>query len=602
MATNFLREFLSSSDWQQMQNLLETSMDSSILWVVSEAGRSVLRADEKYHDICKLIRSSEEGLRRCRNSHHIRLQDVKRTGQPALSPCYCGLIGFALPLTLDNEIIGIAGGYHTRSETPITMEKCAEISRACGLDLKEVIVNAEKIKHIPKVEQKRLLNSLSIFSGMASLVMKWMNRLFLTIKLEDQYTIKLSSLSEIGNLAASELDWDSMLKAITSKTKALLNADACSVYVFDQKHQELILSATDGLPPAVVGQQIKIGEGITGLVAKTRVAASIEDVTKDNRIKSFRISPNKDGKRSVSFRSILSVPLIAQDRLIGVIDVRTLLPRVWSQIDVHFLSIISGQIAGIIEKDKFRMEINKDLEAAKYVQAKLLPDIIPVIKGYDLAAFLVPSSQVGGDYYDFIEIAENNLGIVIADVSGKGIGAAILMASIQGLVNAHAKQGISTSDTLFSINNALYQSTELEKFATMLFGVLHIDTGNFNYTNAGHNPPYIYRANSTEPQSLEIGGTVLGIIKDANYSEGNFQLLSGDVLVLYSDGVTETHNEKGELFGIERLHKIVYEYMANNKSGIKARELLNRIYESVHDFSSVVSFNDDFTIVVIYKE
>ena len=600
MAINFLKEFLSSSDWKQMQRLLEESADSSILWVVGNTGHSVLRADENYHDLCKLIRSSEEGLKRCRSSHQSRLQEAKTTGKPALSACYCGLMGFAMPLLLDNDIAGIAGGCHNRAENPITMEKCAEISRACNLDLKEIMKLAENIKHIPKVEQKRLLNTLSVFSRMVSLVMKWMNRLFLTIKLEDQYTVKLSALSEIGNLAASELDWEGMLNAITGKTKALLNADACSIYVFDQKHQELILSATDGLPATVLGQRIKIGEGITGSVAKNRVSAAIEDVTKEPRTKSFRVS-SKTGERSPSYRSILAVPLIAQDRLIGVIDVRTLQPKAWSQIDVHFLSIIAGQVAGIIEKDKFRMEISRDLEAAKYVQIKLLPDSIPEVEGYDIAALIVPSSQVGGDYYDLIKHEDGRLSIVVADVSGKGISAAILMANIQGLVNSYAKRDAKTSDAIFNINNVLYESTEIEKFVTMFYGILDPKTGILTYTNAGHNPPFVYNAKNTEPQSLEAGGTVLGIIKNIGYSEEMFQLKYGDFLVLYSDGVTETHNEHGELFGVERLHQTVIKYMEEKRDSINAKDLLNHIHDTVRDFSSVTTFSDDFTLVVISK-
>ena len=353
MAVSFLREFLASSDWQQMRDLLEETVDAPVLWVVSSSGRSMQRADERYPEFCQLIRASAEGLRRGRNSHNARFQEVKRTSQPVVSTCYCGLVGFALPLILDNEIIGVAGGCHHRAESPITMEKCAELSTACDVDLKEVMTYAKNIKHMPKIEQRRFLNALSMFTGMTSLLMKWMNRSFLILNLEDQYAAKLSSLSEIGKLAASELDWREMLKIITGKTKALLGVNACSVYILDQDHRELVLSATDGLPAAVVGQRIKVGEGITGHVAQTRAPVAVEDATRDPRAKSFHIAA-KTGERRRSYRSILSVPLIAQDRLVGVIDVRTFQPKAWAQTDVSFLSIIADRVAGIIEKDKFR--------------------------------------------------------------------------------------------------------------------------------------------------------------------------------------------------------------------------------------------------------
>ena len=602
MATSFLREFLASSDWQQMQDLLREAVDAPILWVVSSSGRSMQRFDDRYPELCQLIRASAEGLRRCRNSHHARFQEVKRTGQPVVSACYCGLVGFALPLILDNEITGVAGGCHNRAESPITMEKCAELSTACDVDLKEVMTHAKNIKHMPKVEQRRFLSALSMLTGTTSLLMKWMNRLFLTLNLEDQYAAKLSSLSEIGKLAASELDWREMLKTITGKTKALLGVNACSVYILDQQHQELILSATDGLPAAAVGQRIKVGEGITGRVAQTRAAVAVEDAARDPRIKPFRIAA-RTGERRRSYRSILSVPLIAQDRLVGIIDVRTFQPKAWAQTDVNFLSIIAEQIAGIIEKDKFRMEIGRDLEAAMYIQAKLLPDSLPEINGYDLAVLIVPNSEVGGDYYDFIPLDEGRLGIVVADVSGKGIGAAILMASTQGLVNAHARREVGTKNTIFSINTDLCESTEPEKFVTMFYGILYTKTDVLTYTNAGHNHPFVYRASRGKPlclpEALDAGGTVLGMIKDTEYSEGSVRLASGDILVLYSDGVTEARNQDGDLFGVERLHGIVHRYIEENRDSLTAQQLLDQIYGAARDFSSSISLTDDLTIVVL---
>jgi len=603
MAASFLREFLTSSDWEQMQDLLEETVGASILWVISGSGRSAQRYDERYSKLCQLIRGSAEGLRRCRNSHHARSQEVRRTGQPAISACYCGLIAFALPLILDNEIIGVAGGCHNRAESPITMEKCAEISVACDIDVKEITDLAKKIKHMPKVEQKRFLNALSLFAGTTSLVMKWANRLFLSLNLEGQYAAKLSSLGEIGNLAASELDWEGMLGTITSKTKALLDANACSIYVLDQSRQELVLSATDGLPVAVVGRRIKVGDGIIGHVAQTRLAIAVEDVTLDPRVKSFSVpattGTSRTGGRRRSFRSILAVPLVAQDRLVGVIDVRTYDPKAWAQTDIHFLSIIAAQVAGIIEKDKFRMEFSRELEAARYIQERLLPESLPEIKGYDLAALIIPNSQVGGDYYDFISRADERLGIIVADVSGKGIGGAMLMANTQGLVNAHTQRKGRTKDAISNINNALYESTEPEKFVTMFYGVLNTKTGFLSYTNAGHNYPFIYRAGNEKPRALDKGGTVLGAVKDTDYAEGRAKLVSGDILVLYSDGVTEARNEEDELFGEERLHKLVYEYMEENAGSLSAQKLLNQIYDAVRQFASNMLLTDDLTIVVL---
>ncbi|MBD3184529.1 SpoIIE family protein phosphatase [Candidatus Poribacteria bacterium] len=601
MSVEFLREFINSNDWEQMQKQLEDISDVSVLWAVSDSGRSLLKAEERYFELCQLIRGTEEGLRRCRNSHNRRFQEVRRTGEPAMSPCYCGLMAFALPIILDGNVIGAVGGTHSRAESPITMEKCAEISIACRLDIKDVAEKSKKIKHMPKIEQKRVMSTLTMFTGNLSLLIKWMNRLFLTLNLEDSYSIKLSSISEIGKLAASELNWEEMLKTITGKTKSILDVDACSVYILRHDQQELVLISTDGLPQSVLGKSIKLGEGITGDVAKTRTAASVEDATQDTRTISGS-ETSRTSRRGKSYKSILSVPLIAQDRLVGVIDVRTFKPKKWLQTDIDFLSIIAAQVAGIIEKDRFRMEINQELEAARFIQARLLPDPLPDVPGYDLDAIIIPNSQVGGDYYDFIMINEKHLGIVIADVSGKGIGAAILMANIQGLVNAYAGNEFGVKDTVSRINQALFNSTESEKFVTMFYSVLDIENGLLTYTNAGHNYPFLCGKDSKECQFLDKGGLMLGMMENTIYSEGSITFKKGDIMILYSDGVTEARNQAGELFGIERLNALVHEYINNNPETINAKDLINHVYQSVCNFSSGISLTDDLTIVAIISK
>ena len=440
---------------------------------------------------------------------------------------------------------------------------------------------------------------LSMFTDTTSLLIKWMNRLFLTMNVGHEYATKLSSLREIGKLAASELDWEEMLKTITGKTKEVLDVDACSVYTLDR--QELVLISTDGLPVSVVGHRIKVGEGITGHVAKTREALAVEDATRDPRSTSFSSAPRTGRKRRV-YQSILSVPLIAQDRLIGIIDARTFNPKKWAQTDIDFLSIIAEQVAGIIEKDKFRMEIGRELEAARYIQAKLLPDPLPKVHGYDMAALIIPNSDVGGDYYDLLTMDKGRLAVIVADVSGKGIGAAILMANLQGLINAYtyARSEIDTKDAVANLNAALCDSTEPEKFVTMFCGILDTKTGLLTYTNAGHNHPFIYRiGEDKKPQALDVGGMVLGMMKDVEYSKGSAQLTKGDFLVLYSDGVTEARNEDGELFGEERLHETVYKYMEDNPDSPSAQQLLDTIHSAVRDFSSGLSFADDLTLVVL---
>lgn len=587
MTNDFLKEFLASSGWEQVQALLDDVLKIPVLWVVDDFGEKLLDLDRRYLRFCKLIRKNSEGSKYCAKSQADRIQEVIKNQCPIVTSCNCGLVGFALPLILDNKIIGIAGGCYPTFELPITENKLSEISKIIGISRDELRINVQKIRVMSKWERKRLMDILAMFNGTVTLLMKWMNRLYISLEWEKQYAFKVMSLSEIGMIAGSELNWEYMLKAIATRTRQLLEADACSIYVLDRNNRELVLSAESGLITDNFENRIKVGENVTGHVAQTRFAVAIEDTS------------NEKGYSNYTYKGILSMPLMAQDRLIGVIDVYTLKPRKWDQTDVSFLSIIAVHVAGIIEKSKFHKEISKELEIAGYIQMKLIPEFPPKIEGYDISALTIPNREVSGDYYDFINIDDNYLGIGIADVSGKGIGASLLMANTHGLLHAYALSENNVNDVIFRINNALYEYTESGRFVTMVYGVLDKNKRTFTYSNAGHNYPMVYRHSKPNPEPLDTGGIILGVMKNASYHQAEVQLNKGDVIVFYSDGVTEAQNINGEAFGEMRLNNIVLEYINNNQNSINAQTLLDQIYNSLCDFILGVPLNDDLTIVIL---
>ncbi len=340
MSIPFLKEFLESTDWAKIRDLLKESTSASILWVVSDSGRLIQRFDEDYHELCQLIREKPEGKRRCQNSHFARLQEVKRTKFPVISSCYCGLLAFAFPIMIDGNILCIVGGCHSQSEFPVTMEKCAEISVTCGLDIKDVIESAKKIRHAPKVEQRRFFSILNILVGMITPIIKWMNRSKALLALEERYKI----VSDICKIAYSKIELKDKQKSITDKVKEALSVDACSIYDLDRSSQELILEITSGLPDTALGQRIKMGEGIIGRTAQEMTTMAVEDATKDPR--SVRIGTTTSMRKRV-YHSILAVPIVSMNNLIGVVDVRTFKPRIWQQDEEDFLFIIAEHIAMI---------------------------------------------------------------------------------------------------------------------------------------------------------------------------------------------------------------------------------------------------------------
>jgi len=253
-------------------------------------------------------------------------------------------------------------------------------------------------------------------------------------------------------------------------------------------------------------------------------------------------------------------------------------------------------------EDKQKME--QELQVAKEIQRRLLPESVPQIEGVDIAAMNVPSTQVGGDYYDFIPIDDKRWGIMIADVSGKGVPAGILMGTTRSafrtqlaLFPAHMTDmevEYSVPLTISKMNSFLYKDTESHKFVTIFYGILDVEKKSFTYTNAGHNPQLLYRPQDKTELLLTAGGIMVGVMEDAPFEKDTVVLKVGDALVLYTDGITDAINQEEEFFGEERLFQLVKEH-----SSLSAQELLDKIYGEITDFSKGAPQFDDITLIVL---
>lgn len=258
----------------------------------------------------------------------------------------------------------------------------------------------------------------------------------------------------------------------------------------------------------------------------------------------------------------------------------------------------------IVEKEKERLQ--SELEIAREVQNQLFPRSSPKMKTLEINGVCRPASMVSGDYYDFLCLQDSKLAIAIGDVAGKGISAALLMASIQSImrtqltaatpmlaaaVNGPPRHVYSTSKMVSQLNNQLYLSTSPEKYATFMFGVYDEQDRIFTYTNAGHLPSILIRKGA--PQLLEVTGTVVGAFPACLYEEQQVHLEPGDLLVSYTDGITEPENEYGEEFGADRL---VETLLKHHK--LEADELINRVMDAVRAWTSAPELPDDMTLVL----
>jgi sigma-B regulation protein RsbU (phosphoserine phosphatase) len=272
-------------------------------------------------------------------------------------------------------------------------------------------------------------------------------------------------------------------------------------------------------------------------------------------------------------------------------DAATLLGYVFVVIIVNQLGTQRRRLADLAAKQ--RDELVAEIHLAAEVQQSILPSSVPTVTGFEFAARMYPARTVAGDYYGFIELTNGEIAVVIADVSGKGVAAGLLMPSIEVALRMDAPRFPRTSDLLHAFNNVVQQITVGRRFITLFYGKLCAQSRSLEYTNAGHNPPLLIRGGA-ETRKLDQGGPVLGVLPNAEYKNDVVALCHGDVLVLYTDGVVEAESPAGEEYSAARLAAIVSSHLQES-----ADELIESIYASVTQFRGGAPQADDMTLVTM---
>jgi len=298
----------------------------------------------------------------------------------------------------------------------------------------------------------------------------------------------------------------------------------------------------------------------------------------------------------------LLVPISHGGSLLGLLCLgRKLGARRYNMEDVTMLSVLSGQMAIALINTRLYQEalekrrFEEDLGRARRIQETLLPKSCPSGEHFLISALNRPSRLVGGDYHDFVTTREGLLGIAIGDVSGKSLPAALLMAVLQASFNAQVQNDLAVWETVARVNAHMARFTAPDQFATFFYGELGLRTGSFTYCNAGHNPPLIIRAGG-KIEELSEGGLILGVMGDAAYQEGTVSLAPGDMLFLYTDGITEAKNSLDEEFGVERLTRLLLDTRR-----LPPDDLLDIIFEEANRFSAGGLLQQDDTTLLVLK-
>ncbi len=253
-----------------------------------------------------------------------------------------------------------------------------------------------------------------------------------------------------------------------------------------------------------------------------------------------------------------------------------------------FISLLMSKMR---EKIDF---FEKELEIAHRIQKKMIPKSLPTVEGYDLEGFYHPSKQVGGDYYDCFFSSDDHMHFVIADVSGKGIPSSLVVACMQAYIHAEIHDSKPLNSIIENLNNYLVDTLEYEKYVTLFMGKLEFRTGKLKYINAGHNPPFII--NNGKQTELTGGGPILGQFKSIPYEIRDTVLSKGDVLAMFTDGVTEEFNDKEEEFSEERLVESI-----KRNAGKPLMEMFVNLIKEIKEFTDNRPFGDDLTMLFIRK-
>lgn len=403
---------------------------------------------------------------------------------------------------------------------------------------------------------------------------------------------ELSILNDIALAINSTMEPEAINQMIVGKCVRRLVAQQGSIHLFGETDADPTKTLVRVMDRSKGGLPMRLGIQLTGWMFKNRKPLLVSDLATDER---FSGSDTHD----LPLKSVLSVPLELKGRLIGIINLFNKQEGDFTPEDARLVAIIASQCAQVIENarlyaEEFKLKrLQEDLRNAMQIQQMLLPRNPPAIPEGELAAAFHPAREVGGDYYDYIDLGENRWGIVIGDVSGKGMPAALLMANLQATVRGCAHSSASVADCVSAVNRLLVGSTDARTFVTLFYSVYDANARTLTYCNAGHNPPYRSGPDG-KMESLSIGGPIVAAFGWSKYDQATIQMERGERLIVFTDGVTEAANLQDEQFGEERLEGIL-----RQNPQAKAGETIEHVLSAVLKFQGDAPVADDITLVCL---
>ncbi len=405
----------------------------------------------------------------------------------------------------------------------------------------------------------------------------------------------LALIGKVGVALLASVTLNETLEQIVALVFEAVPADRCMIMMRDKKNPELKVAVARLRDRAGEVGEIRISRSVIDEVVTNGKSVLTSDAQADPRFAGGTVMLQ-------GVRSVLAVPLGVGANVFGIIyadsplsDNRFTEDHLKVLTTLASVAAIRVENARLTEEQMERERLEREQQVASEIQQRFLPAAAPQLEGWELQGISFPCYEIGGDYYDFIRREDGKLVVALGDVSGKGTAAALLMSSLHAAIHAHAETHDSIVETISAVNRYLVESIPANRFVTLFYGELDPKGGALTFLNAGHNPPLIVHAGGTMEQ-LAAGGLPLGIMEGAEFREGRTQLRAGDVLVVYSDGVSEAVNPSGEEFGPTRLYEVVARNLDASAGGIR-----DRIESALTKFCQGTPAADDITLVIVKR-
>ncbi len=539
---------------------------------------------------CTLINSTASGQEACRCSHVDAVRSLCCDQNACRYQCHAGLTQFVAPIVVQGKRLGaiIVGD---RPVDPLTAKSLRELAGKHGLSVDDLEAAAKRLK--PWSDEEMSAATLFV-QQLANTIAQLCYQAFQLRRRVDE----LAAVHEVSSALAGRMNLQDILNTATQKLVETMGLRAAAIRLLDEDTGELRVASVahmsmDYLDTAPINltQSPIDQEALT-----TAHTVYVEDIGSDPR------TYFKDRVLREGLVSALVAPLISGGRRIGVLRAYMGRRYRFSAHDVSLLEAIASQVAAAIMTVRLRNEaqeaerLERQVRLAGEVQRRMIPAHPPQHPNYRFGCIYEPTSDLGGDFYDFVELPDGDIGVVIADVVGKGIPASLMMASARSALRSHAKRVPSPATLMHHVNIRLCHDTLPGEFVTALYVVLSRDGRRMRFCNAGHEPLLVLREGSLH--TLDVGGLALGITPSTDYEEGEFDLQPGDLLAFTTDGLTEALNYRDEAYGRERLWASLrlHGSMAPDMPvGLVAKQLL----WDVRRFVGLAAQSDDLTLVVV---